>query len=177
MSKREGDEILIHSLRDLGCTIPETSTSLSSFDSSILIHITARCLSSLPDENRLMQLDPSLKSSLVSLSTTVPKSIAQKHRQCTRLSDLVSKLGYTRECNYNHFLYPNVNDTKSILSFLLSTLTKTKQKSKKEKKISGDEPVERRISKALKKWTKQTWIPTLSLPMKTYFSLPLFISS
>ena len=71
---------------------------------------------------------------MLKLSKTIDKttktSIALKHRQCTRLSDFVSKLGYTRECNYNHFLYPNAKDMNTILAFLLSLLTKKKTSSK-----------------------------------------------
>nr|CCA21566.1 conserved hypothetical protein [Albugo laibachii Nc14] len=51
-----------------------------------------------------------------------PTSVATRHRLGAQLAQLVKEIGYTGECGYNHFLYPNEKETLELFSWLIEQI-------------------------------------------------------
>lgn len=97
----EVDNILLSQLREFGIRVPDKVTAISGITSEILYSALVKCMK--PD-----------------LPSTFPSATSQRCRVCTTLASLMAAAGYPEEIAYNNILYPTVEETRSIVSWLLS---------------------------------------------------------
>lgn len=109
----EVDEIVIHTLRQIGCDLEDVS-SLREFTTEIVIEGVVRCLK---------LINPSLE-----LSHHVPPSMSARYRVGSALASACSELGYKGEIGYQTFLYSNESDLRKVFLFLVEKLPKESEK-------------------------------------------------
>lgn len=93
-------------------------SSWTTFES--LAAIVSQCLA------RIEEADDSADFGLM-IPFEAPKGVAARHRLGSKLAGLLKELGYAGDCGYNHFLYPSERETRSILSWLVGKLPRTRQ--------------------------------------------------
>ncbi|GIY14863.1 coiled-coil domain-containing protein 22 homolog [Caerostris darwini] len=109
----EVDEIVLHTLRQIGCDIDEIN-SLKEFTTEAAIEGVVRCLK---------LINPSLE-----LSHHVPPNMSARYRLGSALASICTELGYKGEIGYQTFLYSNETDLRKIFLFLLENLPKESEK-------------------------------------------------
>ena len=124
----QSDNIIIPILRNIGCNIDSKVSSISEFTADTLVSSVSRCLSVI-DSTKYKKLPQ-----------VVPKSKTKQFRLGSQLSNAVKELGYRREVGYETFLYPNENDSRNLIRWLVSEkLPQNKgiKRSKRGRKNSG----------------------------------------
>ncbi|CAL1291564.1 unnamed protein product [Larinioides sclopetarius] len=109
----EVDEIVLHTLRQIGCDVDEIN-SLKEFTTEAAIEGVVRCLK---------LINPSLE-----LSHHVPPNMSARYRLGSNLAQICTELGYKGEIGYQTFLYSNETDIRKIFLFLLENLPKETEK-------------------------------------------------
>ncbi|XP_031638251.1 coiled-coil domain-containing protein 22 homolog [Contarinia nasturtii] len=110
----EVDNIIIHSLRQIGCKLDGEVTSLVDFTPELLVHCTAKCL-------HLIQPDLEVPESL-------PPGIAQRYNVTTALAEACASVGFRGDIGYQSFLYSNVTEVRRVFMFLIERLPKEADK-------------------------------------------------
>eukprot|EP00656_Telonema_subtile_P045070 TRINITY_DN51336_c0_g1_i2.p1 TRINITY_DN51336_c0_g1~~TRINITY_DN51336_c0_g1_i2.p1 ORF type:complete len:630 (+),score=163.99 TRINITY_DN51336_c0_g1_i2:136-2025(+) len=156
---REVDNIILLSLRQIGCQIPEETAVLSEFSTEMLFSCCAKILRTIDDSLKFPKRIPS------------EETMSSRFRVCTNLATAVEKFGYTGDIGYNQFMYPNEKETRKILSFLLETMPKDEEEEAEE--VLGPNAVRNRaILAALAEWAKRPWFPShLATPYRKYCQL------
>eukprot|EP00899_Mesostigma_viride_P008100 jgi/Mesvir1/17291/Mv07693-RA.2 len=109
---KDADELLLLSLRQAGCEVPDGVDSLAGLDA---ITITAMCASCL----QLIQgskMDPALANFVL------PADMSGRFRTCSRLATAIAGLGYRGEIGFQQLLYPTEQDTRRLMLFFLERL-------------------------------------------------------
>ncbi|XP_055318729.1 coiled-coil domain-containing protein 22 homolog [Sitodiplosis mosellana] len=110
----EVDNIIIHSLRQIGCKLDGEVASLVDFTPELLVHCTAKCL-------HLIQPDLEVPESL-------PPGIAQRYNVTTALAEACASVGFRGDIGYQSFLYSNVTEVRRVFMFLIERLPKEADK-------------------------------------------------
>jgi hypothetical protein len=139
----EADGILFLSLQQASIPVPDGIATVAQITSPILIAVVSRCL------NLISQGGDEYADKL-------PKSIAGQHRLCTALGNKFKELGYSRECGYNNFLYPNVKDTRLLLLWLVEKLPKSSEESTADV-LGANALFNRSIVEKLTLWSRNSW--------------------
>ncbi|XP_054706190.1 coiled-coil domain-containing protein 22 homolog [Uloborus diversus] len=109
----EVDEIVLHTLRQVGCDLDEIN-SLREFTTENAIEGVVRCLK---------LVNPSLE-----LSHHVPPNMSARYRLGSELATICTEMGYKGEIGYQTFLYSNETDLRRIFLFLFEKLPKESEK-------------------------------------------------
>ncbi|KAK2589337.1 hypothetical protein KPH14_007885 [Odynerus spinipes] len=140
----EVDNIIIHSLRQIGCGIKEEVTNLSGFDTETVVEATIKCLDAIR---------PGL-----GLHTTLPVNMAARFRLGATLAQACMDLGYKGDIGYQTFLYSSENDLRKVLMFLIEKLPKESDKTLSEP-TSEVALLEKSIASVLSQSFSVPWLP------------------
>ncbi|OAD59979.1 Coiled-coil domain-containing protein 22 like protein [Eufriesea mexicana] len=140
----EVDNIIIHSLRQIGCDIEENITNLSGFNTELVIEATVKCLNIIR---------PGL-----GLSTILPVNMAARFRLGATLAQACSELGYKGDIGYQTFLYSSEADLRKVFMFLIEKLPKESDKPLSEP-VSNIALLEKSIATAIAQSLSASWLP------------------
>ncbi|XP_018345248.1 PREDICTED: coiled-coil domain-containing protein 22 homolog isoform X1 [Trachymyrmex septentrionalis] len=140
----EIDNIIIHSLRQIGCDIEENVTNLSSFNTELVVEATVRCLEAIR---------PGL-----GLSTVLPVNMAARFRLGATLAQTCMELGYRGDIGYQTFLYNSEADLRRVFMFLIEKLPKESEKTINES-ISKVALLEKSVASAISQGLSIPWLP------------------
>ncbi|GAM23567.1 hypothetical protein SAMD00019534_067420 [Acytostelium subglobosum LB1] len=107
----EADQIVLLTLRDLGCDLAKDIT-IKEFDADTVYKGVLAYLKLINAEK------------VANLSSSIPKNMSARVNSCSILANTIKELGYRAELSYHNLLYPNVNDTRRIFVFLGQHLPK-----------------------------------------------------
>jgi hypothetical protein len=142
----EADGILFLSLKQADIPVPEGVASVAQVTSPILIAIVSQSLNLISTQAGGGSEYPD----------KLPKSVAGQHRLCTALGNKFKELGYSRECGYNNFLYPNVKDTRLLMLWLVEKLPKSSEESTADV-LGANALFARSIVEKLTLWSRNSW--------------------
>ncbi|KAK0085481.1 hypothetical protein PV325_000123 [Microctonus aethiopoides] len=140
----EVDNIIIHSLRQIGCDIDDSVTNLSGFNTDLIVEATIRCL-------EIIQPD-------IEISKIVPTNMAARFRLGGNLAQACLELGYRGDIGYQTFLYSSETDLRRVFIFLIEKLPKENDK-KTNESISKLDELEKSIAGILSKQLSAHWLP------------------
>ncbi|KAK0162632.1 hypothetical protein PV327_006395 [Microctonus hyperodae] len=140
----EVDNIIIHSLRQIGCDIDDSVTNLSEFNTDLVVEATIKCL-------EIIQPD-------IEISKIVPTNMAARFRLCGSLAQACLELGYRGDIGYQTFLYSSETDLRCVFIFLIEKLPKEDDK-KTNESISKLDELEKSIAAILSKQLSAHWLP------------------
>ncbi|CAM1292283.1 CCDC22 (predicted), partial [Pycnogonum litorale] len=149
----EVDDIIIHSLRLIGCEIGDEVDSIKLFSTDLIVNATVSCLKLIsPDNHGTNQL-----------SAKLPSSMSGRFRLGSVLTDACKEIGYKGEIGYQTFLYANEVDIRRVFMFLIEKLPKDVEKSIDEP-LGASTLLNRAISSELAKRLKLPWLPPVCSP-------------
>ncbi|KMQ94719.1 coiled-coil domain-containing protein 22-like protein [Lasius niger] len=140
----EIDNIIIHSLRQIGCDIEESVTNLSGFSTELVVEATVRCLEAIR---------PGL-----GLSTVLPVNMAARFRLGATLAQTCTELGYRGDIGYQTFLYNSEADLRRVFMFLIEKLPKESEKTVNES-VSKVVLLEKSVASAISQGLSIPWLP------------------
>lgn len=140
----EIDNIIIHSLRQIGCDIEESVTNLSGFNTELVVEATVRCLEAIR---------PGL-----GLSTVLPVNMAARFRLGATLAQTCTELGYRGDIGYQTFLYNSEADLRRVFMFLIEKLPKESEKTVNES-VSKVALLEKSVASAISQGLSIPWLP------------------
>ncbi|XP_015596825.1 coiled-coil domain-containing protein 22 homolog [Cephus cinctus] len=140
----EVDNIIIHSLRQIGCDVEDNITNLSGFQTELVIDATVRCLNIIR---------PGL-----GLSTVLPENMTARFRLGAALAQACLDLGYKGDIGYQTFLYSSEVDLRRVFMFLIEKLPKECDKSLNEP-TSRIALLEKSIASTVAKDLSSSWLP------------------
>ncbi|XP_065829154.1 coiled-coil domain-containing protein 22 homolog [Oscarella lobularis] len=141
----EVDNIIIVTLRQIGCDIPDEITTLKSFTSEIVVQATSRCLKAIDENNS-------------ELPSKLPSNMSARFRVGTDLADACKALKYRSEIGYQTFLYPNEGDMRGLFMFLVERLPKESSEVTSEP-MSSFALLRRAIGAEMAHCLTRPWIP------------------
>eukprot|EP00117_Sycon_ciliatum_P009188 scpid37750/ scgid11585/ Coiled-coil domain-containing protein 22 homolog len=140
----EVDNIIIVTLRQVGCTIDDSLKTLATFSSELIVEGCVRCLKVINSD--------------VDLPLKLPESMSVRFRIGTALAQACKDVGYEGEIGYQTFLYSNVESVRRLFMFLIERLPRDGGE-------TSDEPtgfavlLGRNISAELARQLQQRWTP------------------
>jgi hypothetical protein len=140
----EVDNIIIHSLRQVGCDIEEDVDSLRHFSTELVIEAAVRCLD---------VIHPGL-----GLPHSLPDSMSARFRVGASIAQACKNLGYSGDIGYQTFLYSSETDVRRIFVFLIEKLPKESEKSILEP-TGRIGLLEKAVSETVKKQLTSPWLP------------------
>ncbi|CAK9811512.1 Coiled-coil domain-containing protein 22 [Anthophora plagiata] len=143
----EVDNIIIHSLRQIGCDIEENITNLSGFDTELVVEATIKCLDIIRSG-----------LGLSTVSTGLPMNMAARFRLGATLAQACSDLGYKGDIGYQTFLYSSEADLRKVFMFLIEKLPKESDKPLSEP-VSNVALLEKSIASAISQGLSAPWLP------------------
>ncbi|XP_011498353.1 PREDICTED: coiled-coil domain-containing protein 22 homolog [Ceratosolen solmsi marchali] len=152
----EVDNIIIHSLLQIGCDIDESITNLAGFDIELIVKATVKCL-------ELIRPD-------LALSPVLPVNMAARFRMGATLAQICSELGYKGDIGYQTFLYSAEVDLRRVFMFLIEKLPKESDKSINEPDTKSAQ-LEKLISSAILKQISVPWLPYYCHKKRSKFSV------
>ncbi|XP_044581266.1 coiled-coil domain-containing protein 22 homolog [Cotesia glomerata] len=141
----EVDNIIIHSLRQIGCDIDEEITNLNRFTTELTVNAAVRCLEIIKPG--------------VELSRTLPVNMAARFRTGATLAQICSDLGYRGDIGYQTFLYSSESDLRRVFMFLIDKLPKDSDKEANGLLLSRYDELERRVGNILVQQFSRAWLP------------------
>ncbi|XP_070166150.1 coiled-coil domain-containing protein 22 homolog [Polyergus mexicanus] len=140
----EIDNIIIHSLRQIGCNIEESVINLSGFNTELVVEATVRCLEAIR---------PGL-----GLSIVLPVNMAARFRLGATLAQTCMELGYRGDIGYQTFLYNSEADLRRVFMFLIEKLPKESEKTVNES-VSKVALLEKSVASAISQGLSIPWLP------------------
>ncbi|XP_022798285.1 coiled-coil domain-containing protein 22 homolog [Stylophora pistillata] len=141
----EVDNIIIHTLRQIGCDMSEDVSSLKEFTTAMIVAATSKCLHMIKED--------------LQIPSVLPASMSSKFRLGTALANACQEVGYGGEIGYQTFLYSNEADIRKLFMFLVEHLPKESSESAGEP-LGSSVMLQRRISAELSKRLKRPWTPS-----------------
>ncbi|XP_023295652.2 coiled-coil domain-containing protein 22 homolog [Lucilia cuprina] len=148
----EVDKIIIHSLKQIGCTVEMDDDSevfgLQHFTPDLLVKAVSKCLKEI-------------KTDAV-LPKTLPENMAQRFTVATSLAEMCSSCGYRGDIGYQTFLYPNVVDIRRLFMFLIEQLPKEQLGGLDEGQPENKDDFDllmREVRKKIRQQLKAPWVP------------------
>ncbi|CAD6242987.1 GSCOCG00009626001-RA-CDS [Cotesia congregata] len=141
----EVDNIIIHSLRQIGCDIDEEITNLNRFTTELTVNAAVRCLEIIKPG--------------VELSRTLPVNMAARFRTGATLAQICSDLGYRGDIGYQTFLYSSESDLRRVFMFLIDKLPKDSEKEANGLLLSRYDELERKVGNILVQQFSRAWLP------------------
>lgn len=177
----EVDNIILPILREQGCQLSADITSIKQLDAELFFHASAVCVNVLAR----VSLDGGKKQG-VTFPNKLPSGKAARFRVCSSLSaELKNTYQYTgsgnsaaggEEIGYETFLYPNEQDMRKLLRWLVDRIQKGSSSSSATTTVSdvsetttgsasgADSGMQARIQTSLKSFIKQKWSPLTYQP-------------
>ncbi|XP_013411235.1 coiled-coil domain-containing protein 22 homolog [Lingula anatina] len=140
----EVDNIIIHSLRSIGCSIDESVESLHQFNTEVIVEAAVKCLRVI--------------SGLTELPTSLPPGMSARFRLGTTLAQALTDLGYRGEIGYQTFLYSNEADIRRVFMFLVDKLPRESGEAVEET-LGASLLLQRAISAELARRLSGPWSP------------------
>ncbi|XP_063979789.1 coiled-coil domain-containing protein 22 [Diachasmimorpha longicaudata] len=140
----EVDNIIIHSLRQIGCDIDVNVTNLRGFETDLVVEATVRCLDIIKPG--------------FGISRILPANMAARFRTGASLAQACSELGYRGDIGYQTFLYSSESDLRRVLIFLTEKLPKETDKISIEPTSNFDK-LEKSVASILQKNLSTPWLP------------------
>lgn len=154
------DNTIIPIITQLGCKLPVQS--ISEFNSE---YFFSACSAILRGINSKYNFPPALS-----------KATAARYRECTKVAEAITELGYTSELGYNAFLYPEGPDMRKLLMWLVDKLPKVDDAKEADEVVGGGPSIEATIRTALSEWTRELWSPhSNKLPCHSVSTVPLAV--
>ncbi|XP_001639122.2 coiled-coil domain-containing protein 22 homolog [Nematostella vectensis] len=141
----EVDNIIIHTLRQIGCEIPEEIQSLREFTTTVIVQASSKCLHVINED--------------IDIPSNLPSSMSAKFRVGTMLAAALQDLGYRGEIGYQTFLYSNEKDIRSVFMFLVEHLPKETSSAASEP-LGSSVLLNRRVASDLAQRLTLSWMPT-----------------
>lgn len=139
----EVDEIVLHTLRQIGCDVSEIS-SLKEFTTEAAIEGVVRCLK---------LINPTLE-----ISHHVPPNMSARYRLGSTLASICTELGYKGEIGYQTFMYSNETDLRKIFLFLFENLPKESEKALDEP-LNITSLILKEVGSSLTRSLNYPWLP------------------
>ena len=167
----DADKILIDDLKGIGIKVD----SIQLIDSKTLVQSIGYILQQI---SSLLGRESFLDQDKINTALNFDES-SNKFQVCQSLISYLKKLGYYKEVNFNHFFYPNILHTRSILSFLFEFISKKEEEAQMaaagEASTFNDQRDETSFGflakRALDQWMKEPWImPEFQLEPKNSFA-------
>eukprot|EP00735_Rhodelphis_limneticus_P014378 TRINITY_DN8398_c0_g1::TRINITY_DN8398_c0_g1_i1::g.29064::m.29064 TRINITY_DN8398_c0_g1::TRINITY_DN8398_c0_g1_i1::g.29064 ORF type:complete len:675 (-),score=184.87,sp/A7RNG8/CCD22_NEMVE/32.40/4e-101,DUF812/PF05667.6/2.3e-126,ATG16/PF08614.6/2e+03,ATG16/PF08614.6/0.0042,ATG16/PF08614.6/3,ATG16/PF08614.6/3.1,ATG16/PF08614.6/3e+03,Tropomyosin_1/PF12718.2/3.4e+03,Tropomyosin_1/PF12718.2/7.6,Tropomyosin_1/PF12718.2/0.0076,SNARE/PF05739.14/2,SNARE/PF05739.14/37,SNARE/PF05739.14/6.1e+02,SNARE/PF05739.14 len=140
----EVDEIIVFSLRQIGCPIPEEVRSVAAFDPELLFECVGRCLRIIKEHN--------------GFPLRLPGAQGARFRVCTLFADTIRELGYRDQVGFQQLLYPNEKESRKLLLYLVEALPK-EDSAGVEEPLDPSSALIRRLNESLMNWTRAPWCP------------------
>ncbi|XP_057312533.1 coiled-coil domain-containing protein 22 homolog isoform X2 [Hydractinia symbiolongicarpus] len=143
-SMEEVDNIIIHSLQQIGCDISDDVMTLREFTVEMIVQAASKCLDHISEQ--------------YNIPSVLPPSMSARFRIGSSLAAACQELGFKGEIGYQTFLYANEHELRKILMFLI-------EKIPKETSDTNDEPLgsgvllNNRIAAELKRQLSVPWTP------------------
>ncbi|XP_052281659.1 coiled-coil domain-containing protein 22 homolog [Dreissena polymorpha] len=139
----EVDNIILHSLRSIGCDIDEEVQSLKQFSTEVIVACTVKCLRTIVKD--------------VDLPSSLPQGMAAKFRVGTALASNLQALGYRGDIGYQTFLYSSEADIRKIFMFLVDKLPKETVETTDEV-LGSSVLLQRNIASVLSRQLASPWV-------------------
>lgn len=154
----EVDQILLVSLRKLGCPLPTTVNAVSDFTSQSLFATLSHCL-------RLAKpLD---------LPVDLPSGMGERFRAAANVVAALQGLNFPGDIGYQVIMYPNAKDSRAMLSFALQHVPQGD--GDQQDATGGGDAFGKRLEALAKAARSETWAPNAPAKAHTPFgSAPLF---
>uniref|UniRef100_U5ENS4 Coiled-coil domain-containing protein 22 homolog n=1 Tax=Corethrella appendiculata TaxID=1370023 RepID=U5ENS4_9DIPT len=141
----EVDNIILLSLRQIGCNVDDEIKSLSEFTPSLFVHAVSKCIS---------LINPNLD-----LPKTLPPGMAQRFTATAALAEACTTVGYRRDIGYQTFLYLNEAEVRRVFMFLIESLPKETEKSSLSQPIDKLTELENEIYTNINQQLYSPWMP------------------
>ncbi|KAJ8871869.1 hypothetical protein PR048_028209 [Dryococelus australis] len=139
------DNIIIHSLKQVGCDIEEDVATIGEFSTDLVVEAAVRCLDII---------QPGL-----GLSHKLPPNMSARYRLGASIAQACKVLGYRGDIGYQTFLYSSESDIRRVLMFLIEKLPKEAEKTVAE--FSGRHgSLEQSIADVLQAQLASAWLPS-----------------
>ena len=99
-------------------------------------------------------------------SPELPQATSGRYRLCTAYKDVLTNMGYKGQLTFNAFLFPNLRDIRSILSFILGYVP---QEEEVEERMEN--PLLRKIKSKMTAWKSEVWTPFMEKTPKLKFTI------
>nr|CAD7198851.1 unnamed protein product [Timema douglasi] len=141
----EVDNIIIHSLRQIGCDIEDELDSIGQFTTELVVEAAVRCLD---------VIQPGL-----GLPHSLPPNMAARFHLGASIAQACKSIGYKGDIGYQTFLYSSEADVRRVLMFLIEKLPKESEKISIEP--SGKHgSLEKQIGEVIRKQLSSPWLPS-----------------
>ncbi|XP_077984420.1 coiled-coil domain-containing protein 22 homolog [Glandiceps talaboti] len=140
----EVDNIIIHTLKQIGCDLPDEVDSLRLFSTELIVQATVKCLRVITDRT--------------DLSPSLPPGMSAKFRVGTALANMCLEIGYKGEIGYQTFLYSSETEIRKLLLFLIEKLPKDSSE-RTDEPLGTSALLHRSIASEISKQLKSTWTP------------------
>lgn len=140
----EVDNIILHTLRQIGCALPDSVKSLRKFSTEMVVAATVHCLRIITDQ--------------IDVSPNLPPGMSAKFRVGTVLANACLELGYQGEIGYQTFLYSSETEVRRLLLFLIEKLPRDSSDSTDET-LGTSALMQRAIATEISQLLKSTWSP------------------
>jgi len=141
----EVDNIILHSLRSIGCDIPQDLQTIREFTTNLVIESASKCLHLITGDT--------------SLPTTLPGSMSARFRLGASLAAACKDLGFSGEIGYQTFLYSNEHELRRVIMFLIEKLPKDTSDAVDEP-LGASVLLNRRIAAEIKRQLDGFWTPS-----------------
>lgn len=108
------DDIILHTLRRLGCDIDDEMFSLKQLTTELVVEATVKCLRQITPDFRCSEM--------------MPLAMSARFRLGMALAQACTDIGYSNEIGYQTFLYWNDTDIRTVFMFLLEKLPRDLEK-------------------------------------------------
>lgn len=140
----EVDQIIIHTLRQIGCDVDEGIISLKQFTTEATVEGVVRCLKLIsPDSSLPLHVSPNMVA---------------RYNLGMALATACSDLGYKGDLGYQTFLYSNESEIRRIFMFLFEKLPKESEKAV-DQQLGASTAVLRAIPEEISRQLKAPWLP------------------
>ncbi|XP_035681357.1 coiled-coil domain-containing protein 22 homolog [Branchiostoma floridae] len=141
----EVDNIIIHTLREIGCGLDDDVQSLKHFSTENIVEATVKCLRVIGDG--------------VNISPALPPGMSARYRVGTQLATSCQELGFRGDIGYQTFLYSNEADIRRVLMFLIEKMPKEAAEVASEP-MGKSAMLKRSIAAELDRQMKSAWTPS-----------------
>ncbi|XP_070553275.1 coiled-coil domain-containing protein 22 homolog [Ptychodera flava] len=141
----EVDNIIVHTLRQIGCDLPDEVDSLKKFSTELIVEAAAKCLRVITERT--------------DISPTLPPGMSAKFRVGTALANACTEIGYTGEIGYQTFLYSSETEIRKLLLFLIEKLPRDSSEGADEP-LATSALLQRGIASEISRQLKGTWTPS-----------------
>ncbi|XP_044735702.1 coiled-coil domain-containing protein 22 homolog [Chrysoperla carnea] len=154
----EVDNIIIHTLKNIGCDIDEEIVSLKQFTDEIIVKAVICCLEAITPGTGLPKI--------------LPASMSLRLRTATSIAEMIKDLGYRGDMGYQTLLYSNEVDIRRMFMFLVERLPRDTDKAGGHVKVKGRfeilmNDIRAKITNDLKKKWKPELMITDNIPFRS----------